>query len=414
MATPTPPYTKLSNGDIITIEKLGPQKRAVLSNSEGVIIRKGNFLIGTSEKILFETIILSFPSPNPTIAEQVLSPISPPTTPTPPTTPPVRSPKEVETKRQQEKVERDKYKQKLKLAQTVISATAIASMTKLKGLDKLNQSINDKVATLQSQAIDQLFKLATDLGIEGLDTGKPNLPNSCPPKKILESAVKVRDSLVDSIEVVAKYINIVDGVLKIVNSAINGTATTLTTLTKLKSASTIAASSITPIPGAIPALLSSLDDIRTTISFKDDGTPRLPELKRSVTIGALYISQASSVFNIILGLLSVIDQLLKRCGEKVKDTPKDIIELTIALKNTDDDNNLDLNYKGFIFTIIEKPFSPTLNQKIAQAKDKQGIVLLQTQPSFTQNSQVLIEELKFIIDRDNLKADIGGERNPVL
>ena len=39
------------------------------------------------------------------------------------------------------------------------------------------------------------------------------------------------------------------------------------------------------------------------------------------------------------------------------------------------------------------------------ARNKQGIVLLQTEPSFTQDPKVLVEELKLIIDRDNLKAD---------
>ena len=58
-----------------------------------------------------------------------------------------------------------------------------------------------------------------------------------------------------------------------------------------------------------------------------------------------------------------------------------------------------------IFEVVDKYFSPTLNQKIGQAKNKQGIVLLQTKPSFTQDPKVLIEELKLIIDRDNLKAD---------
>ncbi len=45
-----------------------------------------------------------------------------------------------------------------------------------------------------------------------------------------------------------------------------------------------------------------------------------------------------------------------------------------------------------------------VNQNIGVAKNQYGIILLQTNPSFTTTPQVLIDELKLIIDRDNLKA----------
>jgi len=86
MANPTPPYIKLSNGDVITFEKSGPKLTAVLSNSEGVLIRKGNSLIGSTEKAQANTIILEYPSPTPTIIEEVLAPPKPPPPPPPPPT----------------------------------------------------------------------------------------------------------------------------------------------------------------------------------------------------------------------------------------------------------------------------------------------------------------------------------------
>ena len=79
----TPPYVRLSNGDIITFEKSGPFTTAVLSNSEGVIIRKGTRSFTASERLLVEEIILGFSDPNPTIIEEVLTPIPPTPTPTP-------------------------------------------------------------------------------------------------------------------------------------------------------------------------------------------------------------------------------------------------------------------------------------------------------------------------------------------
>ena len=87
MATLTPPYFKLSNGDVITFEKRGPFRTAVLSNSEGVLIRKGTELVGSTEKAQADTLILGFPDPKPTIIQEVLTPQPPPAPPTPPPAP---------------------------------------------------------------------------------------------------------------------------------------------------------------------------------------------------------------------------------------------------------------------------------------------------------------------------------------
>ncbi len=61
-------------------------------------------------------------------------------------------------------------------------------------------------------------------------------------------------------------------------------------------------------------------------------------------------------------------------------------------------------YNGFTLDIVEEPFSPTVKRIKAVARNPQGIILLQTPLSFTTLSQVLITELKLIIDKSNLKA----------
>ena len=65
--------------------------------------------------------------------------------------------------------------------QTISTQSATRMPQGLASVDRINQSINDKVASLQSKAADQLSQLASDLGIEGLETGVPTLPSLCPP-----------------------------------------------------------------------------------------------------------------------------------------------------------------------------------------------------------------------------------------
>ena len=57
------------------------------------------------------------------------------------------------------------------------------------------------------------------------------------------------------------------------------------------------------------------------------------------------------------------------------------------------------------FIEIEKvPYTPTVDRKRAVGKNQDNITLIQTALSFTTDDQILIEELKLIINSNNLKA----------
>ena len=110
----------------------------------------------------------------------------------------------------------------------------------------------------------------------------------------------------------------------------------------------------------------------------------------------------------IIKLLNSIDKYLKGCN--INDlTPLDdsLIQLeqaqTSALLQAQNPSTL-TNYKGFILEVVTEVYSPTVNRVKAVAKNQQGIILLQTPLSFTTIPQILIEEIKLIIDSNNLKA----------
>jgi hypothetical protein len=86
--------------------------------------------------------------------------------------------------------------------------------------------------------------------------------------------------------------------------------------------------------------------------------------------------------------------------------PREVIEFIEQDFVQEQENSYtDTAYKGFSFKIEEVPFSPTVNRRRALAQNSDGITLLQTELSFTSNPDILIQELKLVIDRDNLRAD---------
>lgn len=314
------------------------------------------------------------------------------------------TPEELEKQRQEEAAKRDAFKKRMKLQRALATATVVATATQLSPLDRVNQTVNSKIEDLRDKATSTILSLASQLGIEGIDTANPITPALCPSPEILNRALQIRNSLGTDIENTSKYINIVDTSLQLLTPIINGTVTTVNALNILKTATSLATKVAPIVPGAITALLSDLDDIRTLITFKSDGTPKLPELKRALTIGSQYISTAAKILQTVITTLQIIDLVLEKCGAKPNQLGEDSTKLLDTIKLAEQ-SLIDEIYKGFTFAIVEKQFSPTLKQKIGQAKNSQGIILLQTEPSFTTDPQVLIEELKLIIDRDNLKAN---------
>ena len=91
----------------------------------------------------------------------------------------------------------------------------------------------------------------------------------------------------------------------------------------------------------------------------------------------------------------------------IKDEPTPISEDLQNINNRQEIAEETLNqtsYQGFIIEIEEVPFNPTVIRRKAVGINQSGIKLIETPLSFTTNPQTLIEELKLIIVRDNLKA----------
>jgi hypothetical protein len=136
------------------------------------------------------------------------------------------------------------------------------------------------------------------------------------------------------------------------------------------------------------------------------------EYKIILVINELNITAASfgSLLGSSLNLLNILDVLIQQCAQS-QDIPFTTINNEINLLNNQSQeiaqtqNNL--TYKGFKLELqLDEVNQSKYPRRYAQALSKQGVPVLKTDSSFASNPQVLIDQLKFIIDSNpNLTAE---------
>jgi hypothetical protein len=283
--------------------------------------------------------------------------------------------------------------------------------------DKTSALIRQKGQDLLLQLIPTIVETAVELGIKNI--GLPNIgyPDLCPTKEQLDKALRIRNQLVDVLNKTSKTIETLSKPLNVLNTVVTTTSTALKVVDTAIIAAKIAIPLLpTPPPGAPNPGNTALVSLDTLNELKKDKlTPKVELTKNIISSISIALDATNKVLVSIIQLLKSLDFLLLRCGASEDQASEDQLVpfdsyLTKLEQNQqqiqvlNDASNLSSIYKGFTLEIIEKQYSPTVKQVQAVAKNPQGIILLQTPLSFTTVPQVLIEELKLIIDNNDLKA----------
>lgn len=272
----------------------------------------------------------------------------------------------------------------------------------LPSIQRLVDLIMGKVADVRNKYVAKISDLILEL---------TSLPE-CPPASKLRQVTQIRNRLVnqlsnlynsvnrtaDSISGVTNFINIILTVIRTASGVARGL-----------SLGTIV--SPFPIPGAISSGISAAQGEIENLKFKGDGTQKLVPLQTGVNAANIAIQLFVNSLKELICKLEELDLTLQECidnlGEELQLDPIDpaiidFVEQSVA-ENTE--SVIETTYRGFIFEIQKVPFSPTVDRTRAVALNQSGIALLESELSFTKDPSVLIEELKFVIDRDNLRAN---------
>lgn len=142
----------------------------------------------------------------------------------------------------------------------------------------------------------------------------------------------------------------------------------------------------------------------TTVGFVTTLSDRLENIKQlvqkyrgEIVAGQYVITNVNSTFNLVLQLLSNLDQILAVCAPDQIQQNEEIRRLSESFNTPV--TQFDNTYRGYTIEVRVVDRQSIAPQRYAVAIDRSGVVVLEGRPSFSSSTQVLIDEIKFRIDQ---------------
>lgn len=163
-----------------------------------------------------------------------------------------------------------------------------------------------------------------------------------------------------------------------------------------------------PIPLGAPLGVGQPYNVVSKLQNINDLLKRLEEenkeLNKQILIALVFLVAALAI---ILLLLKGIDELTQECSTQ-QNIPLETINenlLDLTQEAEEEESPVITQVNGFIMGVeTDKNEVGSLNRRYAVAKNPQGVIVLKGEPSFSASDQILIDELVFYIESNNLKA----------
>lgn len=250
------------------------------------------------------------------------------------------------------------------------------------------EKLSNQVNTLKNTLIPSIMTMVAAFGVTKLSDYKPEqLPkllnqSFCPTQVELTNLINRKNKLVKQLNNSLKIIDTTTKTLGITGGIIQALEIAL----KFQAAITV------PVPPAVTEIIKVLDK-------------RISQLK-SVNAGILSILVIlRQVLTQALQLLNLLDKLVEKCYPNA-DQERVSLELTaLTTQQSTQLSPVVTNVNGFEMGVETENSPNTLKRRRAIARNKQGVVMLQGEWSFSSIDQILIDELVFYIQQNDLKAD---------
>ena len=249
--------------------------------------------------------------------------------------------------------------------------------------------------TLIKTLLPVILSLLASFGMSKINeilSGKLDKNKKCPSPDKLDEIVRRRNNLADKLNSI--YVTIQAATIAL------GIAQTL--ISTIKSLLEVAKK--VPIPLGAPLGVGVPANVVTQLSSGIEDKKKQIEFLSNVNTGVLiFLTLIGLVLKTIIDLLSKVDELVERCSKDKALTPinPDLLKLT----NQPQVPEQQIQEADFTFKIETENTTSNFKRRRAIAIDKNGVTVLKGEFSYSADTKILIDELKFYIEENNLKAE---------
>jgi hypothetical protein len=276
-------------------------------------------------------------------------------------------------------------------------------------------AMNKMISHIKTVLLPQALLLISAFGISkaqefmGKKFGDMNA--ACPSNlKELNKLIKRKNKLTKRLNNIYKFLDRIEMGIKI----LDGLVTAAQVAVEVASAASLLPLLPLPPPAVVPSPPSTANKL-------EKARRELNKLKLLSSSVLLILEVITDLLFKILSYLNMLDSLIQGCTEEyLQEHPEDAEQIQTQVNNnlleslneiiqqqTEEQETNSREHKGFTFQVESINTSEVngLQRRRALALNSQGIVMLKGEPSFSSNDKILIDELKFYINQNDLKAE---------
>lgn len=262
---------------------------------------------------------------------------------------------------------------------------------------KLTQIIATQVGTLQGE-LESRIKTELEAQLE-------QFKEECPTIPILKNAINTVNNISST---TSTFSNRVGRLKKLVEPLIIVTQAATVLISLIKSNPIPVAVGTPPGPQGGLLFSQTAGQVASTADKLQKIQQQLDSVNQDIDQVANITQGFDSTLSSINSTLGQIAQQVQECASQVDDEElQDLlqtIQAPIEVQNQQISQNQPTQYRGsngrlYTLEVIQDNSAQfTIPRRVAVAKDNIGVIVLRGQPSFSSNTQVLLDELKFRID----------------